>query len=80
VVTGCPVGQTYTNIAALEAEQGHPYRFAEEVDQAGNQDGYICARQLTDAEIAARFGPDFPFVLFVFLDNTNPASAHAHAG
>jgi hypothetical protein len=80
VTTGCPTGQPLTNIQELEAAQGHPYMLAEILDQAGNQDGFICAKQISDGHTTAVCGPDCPVVLFLFRDNDIPAQLNAQAG
>ena len=80
VATGCPAGFPATNIQALETAQGHPYFFAEQLDQAGNNDGVICARQISDGLSKVLCGANCPYVLFYFYENDNPAAVHAQAG
>jgi|SRR6516165_12624602 hypothetical protein len=80
VTTGCPAGYPSVNIQDLESAQGHPYFLAELLDQTGNQNGFICAKQISDGELKAKCGPDCPFVLFSFIDDDNPAQLHAQAG
>jgi hypothetical protein len=80
VTTGCPTGQPLMNIQELETAQGHPYLLAEMLDQDVNQDGFICAKLISDGHTTALCGPDCPFVLFLFRDNDIPAQWHAQAG
>jgi hypothetical protein len=53
---------------------------AEILDQAGNQNGFICAKRISDGEVKAMCGPDCPFVLFLFRDDSIPAQLNAQAG
>jgi hypothetical protein len=87
VVTGCPAGVPLVNIQELETAQGHPYPLAEFLDQnpdqngrGGNQNGFICAKPISAGETFAVCGPDCPVVLFLFVDDINPAQANAQAG
>jgi hypothetical protein len=73
VATGCSAGFARLSLDWL-ASQG-PYHVPAQLDAAGNQDGYICARALPDAARDALCGPSCPVpVLYEFTDDDNPAA------
>jgi hypothetical protein len=68
VGNGCPAGFQAMQVSDFPA----PYRvpaFLDDPANGGNNDGTVCAKQLSAAEQAARF-PNAPVVIFNFRDNT----------
>lgn len=49
VETGCPAGYHTLSVADLEASSPN-YRLPRQLDEAGNQDGYVCGRATTDQQ------------------------------
>jgi hypothetical protein len=84
VDTGCPTGFQRLSVASFEA-QG-PYLLPRHVDNAGNQNGYVCAFALPDsfrdAQCIASGGLGNSCVLqalglpvYRFVDDDNPAAS-----
>jgi hypothetical protein len=73
VATGCPAGFARLSLDWL-ASQG-PYHAPAQLDAAGNQDGYVCARALPDAARDELCGPSCLVpVLYEFTEDDNPAA------
>jgi hypothetical protein len=69
VETGCPAG--YETLSVTDLEQSSPnYHLPRQLDEAGNQDGYVCGRAATDQQ-AENFcgGPCSVPVLYDFQEN-----------
>lgn len=70
--TGCPAGYDHVEVTNLES-QG-PYRVPRQVDEAGNNNGFVCALPLPEARRLLLCGPDCPVpVLYMFRDDDLPA-------
>ncbi|HMQ35528.1 MAG TPA: hypothetical protein PKD53_32775 [Chloroflexaceae bacterium] len=70
--TGCPAGWLHETVAWFE-EQG-PYRVPRAVDEAGNNNGSVCAHPYAEAARIAICGPDCPVpVVYQFRDDDLPA-------
>jgi hypothetical protein len=54
---GCPRGFDLWSTAT------EPYQADDEVDQAGNDNGWVCARQLGEG-LSRQYGTDLPIYLF----------------
>jgi hypothetical protein len=59
---GCPRGFVLWDTAA------EPYQADDAVDEAGNHNGYVCARQLGQG-LSRQYGTDLPIYLFVDDDH-----------
>ena len=66
--TGCP--SSYTRFSVAELEASGPYRVPRQTDDAGNQDGFVCGKEVQD-HAATNFcdGP-CPAQLYNFTDNS----------
>lgn len=86
VVTGCPAGFTRLPVAYFETLG--PYKAPERIDEAGNDNDYVCALQLPEAVVAAYCNNLEPgactllqlgLPLFEFADDNNPAGGASAA-
>jgi hypothetical protein len=69
--TGCPAGWAHLPVADL-ASQG--YGVPGRVDEAGNNNGFICAKAMPEAIRLKLCGPDCPVpTLYQFRDDDLPA-------
>lgn len=72
IVTGCPAGWEHLAVSDLEARDSD-YRLPRIVDNAGNQDGFICAKEMPEAFRQTWCPPDCPVdVIYLFGDNDLP--------
>lgn len=66
--TGCPAGYKSLSVTWLEG-QG-PYQLPRRLDEAGNNDGYVCGKAFNDAATAGYCGGSCPVpVLYDFIEN-----------
>ena len=71
-VTGCPAGYLHLSVTFLEG-QG-PYMAPRAIDQAGNDNGFVCGRPLPPAAAEQACGGPCPVpVIYLFRDDDSPA-------
>ena len=85
--TACPAHYLRLSVAGFEAVG--PYRLPRGVDEAGNNNGYVCAFPMPDArrDSDCRTGGDIAcelarlgLPLYHFTDDNNPAGQNAQVG
>jgi hypothetical protein len=72
IATACPAGFEVLSTAPLK-EAG--YKLPINIDEAGNNDGFVCGLERPEAVLLAQCGPTCPVTAFyVFRDNDSPAA------
>jgi hypothetical protein len=86
LATGCPAGFDRLSVTALEARG--PYALPRQIDEAGNDNGYVCGRaqpaSVRDAfcrqgAVVACLLEELGLPHYLFKDDDNPASDSAAA-
>jgi hypothetical protein len=73
--TGCPAAYQLLSVTWLES-QG-PYKLPRQLDESGNNDGYVCGRETEDHAAQNFCGGPCPAQLYDFTDNHRTPDHHA---
>jgi hypothetical protein len=75
--TGCPVAYQLLSVSSLESQSSN-YRLPRQLDEAGNNDGYVCGRPTNDQSAENFCGGPCPVPqLYDFQENDRTPSHKA---